>query len=81
MLLLAETPILLFIPMLLSEVTIRMNEHLRIAIDSLVELLIRVRCLLDADLVTDDKAGFGFSSDYQVTKVTVVPFDVGLTCC
>ncbi len=57
-----------------------MNEHLRVAIDPLVELLVGVRRLLDADLVADDEAGFGFSGDDQVTEVAIVSLDVGLTC-
>ena len=81
MLLLRLSSILLFFPMPFSKFAIRMNEHLRIAINSLVEFLVCVRCLLDADLVADDEAGLGFSGNNQITEVAIVPLDVGLARC
>jgi hypothetical protein len=55
-----------------------MNKHLGIAIDPLVELLVRDGRILDADLMADDEAGFGFAGDDQVALVAVVGFDVAL---
>jgi hypothetical protein len=47
----------------LSKRPIRMDQHLGIAILSPVELLVRGRRLVDADLVRDDEGGGGAAGD------------------
>jgi hypothetical protein len=58
-----------------------MNKHLRIPINPLIELLVRVRSIFDADLMTDDEAGFCASGYDQVAQVAVVGLDVALAGC
>ena len=55
-----------------------MNQHLGVAINPLVELLVRLRRIVDVDVVTDDEAGLGAAGDDQVAQVAVVGFDVAL---
>lgn len=55
-----------------------MNQHLGVAIDALIELLVRLRRVVDVDVVADDEAGLGAAGDDQVAQVAVVGFDVAL---
>lgn len=55
-----------------------MNQHLGVAMDALIELLVRLRGVVDVDVVTDDEAGLGAARDDQVAQVAVVGFDVAL---
>ena len=61
------------------EATIGVNQHLGIALNSLVKLLIRHLRIVDADLMTDDEAWFRLSRDDEISQVAVVGFDVALT--
>lgn len=55
-----------------------MNQHLGVAINPLIELLVRLRCLVDVDVVADNEAGLGAAGDDQVAQVAIVGFDVAL---
>lgn len=57
---------------------IGVNQHLRVAIYPLVELLICRRCLVDVDLVRYDKAGFGLAGNDHVPQISVIRFDIAL---
>jgi hypothetical protein len=56
-----------------------MDQHLRVAFDSLVELVVGDLSILDADLMRDDKAWLRLACDDQVAQVAVVLFDVTLS--
>lgn len=62
-----------------SESTIRMDQHLCVPFHSLVKLVIGHFCIVDANLVTDHKAGLRLSGDDEVSQVSVVLLDVALT--
>lgn len=55
-----------------------MNQHLGVAIDPPVELVVRLGRVVDVDLMADDEAGRGAAGDDQVAQVAVVGFDVAL---
>lgn len=56
-----------------------MNQHLGVPFHSLVELLVRHFCLIDANFVTHHKAGLRLARDDQVSQVSVVHLDVALS--
>lgn len=56
-----------------------MDQNLGVPFDSLIELVVRDLGILDADLVADDEARLGFTSDDQVTEVPVVLLYIALT--
>jgi hypothetical protein len=64
-----------------SEATVRVNQHLRVPLDSLVEFVICHLRLFDRDLVADDEAGLRLAGDDQVSEVSVVLLDVALAGC
>lgn len=41
-------------------------------------LLVRFRGIVEPNLMRNHEAGFGASADDEVTKVTIVPFDIAL---
>src|SRR4051812_5020609 len=56
----------------------RVQDDLRVALDALVELLVRLGCLLEPELVRDDEARRRPARDDQVAKVPDVALDVAL---
>lgn len=52
-----------------------MQEHLRVPLDSLVELLIRHRSVLQRQLVRHDERRLGASADDQITQIAIVSLD------
>jgi hypothetical protein len=57
-----------------------MNQNFSIPILPPIKLYIRLRRLLNADLVRDNEGGLGSPGDDHVAQVTVVLLDVALTC-
>jgi len=55
-----------------------MDQHLRIPIDALIELLIRARRVIDVDLMGDHKTRLRAPGDDQVAQVAIVGLDVAL---
>ena len=55
-----------------------MQQHLRPAVDALVEVLVRHRCLVQAQLVRDDPTRMRPVLDDEVTQLPVVALDGGL---
>lgn len=62
------------------EPAVRVDENLRVSVDSLVKLLVSSLGIVDVDLMRDDKTGLRLSCDNQVTQVAVVRLDVALPC-
>jgi hypothetical protein len=56
-----------------------MDQHLGVALDSLVKLVVRDLGVIDADLMTDHERRFRLSSDDQITQISVVLFDIALS--
>ena len=56
-----------------------MNQHLRIPLDPLIELLIRRRRLLDRALTRHNEAQVGSARDDHVAQVEAIVLDVVLT--
>lgn len=63
----------------LRQRTVRVDKHLCVSVDPAVELVVRIRCLVNRDVVADDEAGLRLASNDHVTKVSVVRLDVALT--
>jgi hypothetical protein len=63
-----------------SKSSVRMDQHLRVPLNPLVELLIRSRGLVDAHVMGHDEAGLGPARDDQITEITVIRFDIALAC-
>ena len=57
---------------------VRMDQHLRIPIDALIELLIRARRLIDTDLMRHHETRLRAPRNNQVAQVAVVVLDVAL---
>jgi hypothetical protein len=55
-----------------------MDQHLRVALEPLVEQVIRLLRLLDPNLVRNDEARLGLARDDEIPEVPVVLFDVAL---
>lgn len=55
-----------------------MNQDLRIALDTLVKLLICHFSIVDTNLMADHEARLGLPSDDKVSQISVVLFDVAL---
>lgn len=56
----------------------RMDEHLGIPVDALIEFLVRDRGVGEGDVVADDEARVGAAGDDQVAQLPVVVLDVAL---
>lgn len=59
--------------------SVRMDQYLRVAFDSFVELVVGDLSIFDADLMRDDEAWLRLACDDQVAEVAVVLFDVTLS--
>jgi hypothetical protein len=57
-----------------------MDQNLRVPILPPVKLLIRFWCLVNTDLVRDDKGRLGTAGDDHVTQVSIVLLYVALAC-
>jgi hypothetical protein len=57
-----------------------MQQHLGVAIDSLVELVISIDSLVNVDFVRDDKRRLSAARDDEVAELAVVGLDVALAC-
>ena len=57
-----------------------MDQNLRVPILPPVKLLIRFWCLVNTDLVRDDKRGFGAAGDDHVAQVSIVLLYIALAC-
>lgn len=66
---------------MISKPSVRVNEHLGVAVGSLVEFLICIWRIIDTDLMADDEAGSGLASDDEVAEVAIIGFDVALAGC
>lgn len=60
--------------------SIGVKQDFGVAIDSLVELVVSIDCLVNVDFVRDDERGLGAAGDDEVTELTIVGLDVALTC-
>ena len=60
------------------DLSVRMNQHLRVALNTLVELLVCPRRLIDLNLVGDDKRRVSTAGDDHVAQVAIVLLDVAL---
>ena len=60
------------------QLSIRMNQHFRITLHSLIKLLICIRCAFNINLMGDNKRGFRASGYDQIAKITVIGLDVTL---
>lgn len=58
-----------------------MYEHLGVSLHPFVEFLIGHLSVIDADLVTDDKARFRFACNDQVPQVSIILLDIALSSC
>lgn len=56
-----------------------MDQYLRVAFNSLVELFIGDLSILDTDLMRDHKAWLRLARDNQVPQIAIVLFDVTLS--
>jgi hypothetical protein len=54
------------------------EQHLGVAIDSLVELVVSINSLVNVDFVRNDKGRLGTAGDDEVAELTVVGLDVAL---
>jgi hypothetical protein len=57
-----------------------MDQNLRVPILPPVKLLIRLWCLVNTDLVRDDKGRFGAAGDDHVAQISVVLLYIALAC-
>src|SRR5690348_15006923 len=57
----------------------KLNQHFRVSVNSLVEAIVGVRGVFDADAMAHDFAGLGFAGDDQVTQILVIFFHGRLT--
>ena len=57
-----------------------MQQHLGVAIDSLVKLLISIDSLVNVDFVRNNEGGLSTAGNDEVAELTVVGLDVALTC-
>lgn len=63
---------------LASETPVRMDENLRVSIDSLVELLIGNFNVIDTNLMRYNEARLCLACNNEISEVAVVMFDVAL---
>lgn len=60
------------------EPSIRVNENLGVTIDSPGELVVRIFCIVNVDLVRNHEAGLCLAGNDQVSQIPVVGLDVAL---
>ena len=56
-----------------------MNQHFRIAFDTLIKLLVCLRRFVNTDLVRDHEGRVGAAGDDHIAEVAVILLDVALT--
>ena len=56
-----------------------MNQNFCITFDTLIELLICLRRIVNTDLVGDDKGRVGAAGDDHIAEVAVILLDIALT--
>jgi hypothetical protein len=63
---------------ILIQCPIRVDKHLRITLDPLVEFLVRSRRVVDVDLMRNNETWLGLSRDDHVSEVSIIGFHVTL---
>lgn len=56
-----------------------MEQHLGVAINSLVELVVSINSLVDINFMRNDKRRLGTARDDEIAELTVVGLDVALS--
>lgn len=56
-----------------------MDQYFRISVDTAVELVIRVRSVVNVDFMADYEAGLGLASNNQIAQISIISLDVTLS--